>query len=303
MVRTFVAFCCRRMPIMIGISPWWKQQWNFNLHICDLKVSWSLSHRLQGKTIPSNPSRSRTSSRSTGLSLKDTAPGTVWGIPVMQKGFAKRKALEAETFRNDSETMGESSDRKSSTDPKWFIRKIRKGLEADHFPHVFQTFPTWSKYRPKVTVRKGAQKSVVELESAKNAWCRRHLCGPERERHRNPPKPAFLAHWNRANQPTSSFCPVLVRGSEKLSFWRVAEVGGGGGRGEYQRSLNLYTCCLVDAMQVMAGWDFRRILPFLNLTCAHARGYGVGAGFWIWQRPVLKSLVQKHENHLRLCFV
>lgn len=28
-----------------------------------------------------------------------------------------------------------------------------------------------------------------------------------------------------------------------------------------------------------------------------------GAGFWIWQRPVLKSLVQKHENHLRLCFV
>lgn len=49
----------------------------------------------EGKTIPSNPSRSRTSSRSTGLSLKDTAPGTV----TVRKG-AQKSVVELESAKN-----------------------------------------------------------------------------------------------------------------------------------------------------------------------------------------------------------
>lgn len=231
MVRTFVAFCCRRIPIMMKAT-----------------MKLQSSHLWSQSFMKFEPSSARQDDSFQSLAKQNIFK--VDGSVVERYGTwhrlgnpsdAKRKGLEAETFRNDSETRGNHQTSiinwSKVIHPKILIRK---GLEADHFPTRFPDLPDLDHlyHLPKVTLRKGAQKSVVEVESAKNAcnaWCRRHLWSPERERlgtEIRAPKPTFWPHWNRANQPTGSFEPQFGLGVRRnclsggLRRW-------GGGRGEY----------------------------------------------------------------------
>ena len=100
MVRTFVAFCCRRIPIMMKAT-----------------MKLQSSHLWSQSFMKFEPSSARQDNSFQSLAKQNIFK--VDGSVVERYGTwhrlgnpsdAKRKGLEAETFRNDSETRGESSD-------------------------------------------------------------------------------------------------------------------------------------------------------------------------------------------------